>query len=332
MNGICTLGNDYVYDQIIALINSIEAIYGQTMPICIYPYDERCDRLQEFIKTRPQVQLYSDQAALHTWDTFVRAAWDAHPTARQRWHLIDDPTAYYRVGTHRRFCAFEGPFDQFIYMDADTVLVNSVDYIFAALQRHDFVTYDFQYKDPTHVYDVDSAKLNELFSQGRIKTEIFCSGFYASKKGIFDGLRRDALLRSLQSGDAAALYPMAPDQTLLNYMVMKSGLPAMNFALDLAADQKTGCCATSPAFTTQDGLVYDGENQLTYLHYIGISSKVFARLCEGENVDFPYRDVFLHYRYLQAPEQRPQFKGKAKAYDQPLNLSQRLFRKLGWAS
>jgi hypothetical protein len=332
MNGICTLGNDHVYDQIIALVNSIEAIYGQTMPICIYPYDQRCDRLQAFVQTRPQVQIYNNQASMQVWDQFVRAAWDAHPTARQQWKLTEEPTQYHRVGTHRRFCAFDAPFDQFIYMDADTVLVSSVDYIFDALKQYDFVVYDFQYKDPTHVYDVNSTKLNELFFSGRIQTEIFCSGFYASKRELFDQTQCSSLLRSLQNGDAAALYPMAPDQTLLNYMVMKSGVKSINFALSLPADQKTGCCVTSPSFTTKAGEVYDGSNLLTYLHYIGISSSVFTELCNGKNVDFPYRDTFLHYRYLHAPEQRPMLTGKARHYDAPASFSQRLMQKLGWAS
>jgi hypothetical protein len=328
MNGICTLGNDYVYDQVIALLNSIEAIYGQAMPVCIYPYDDRCDRLREMIKLRPQVQIYDHEPSIQAWDQFVREAWDAHPTARRQWNLVDAPTQYYRVGTHRRFGAFDAPFDRFIYMDADTVLIRSVDYLFDALDRYDFVVYDFQYKDPSHVYDINSPRLNALFPPDRIQAEIFCSGFYASKKNVFDLTRRTELLHQLQAGDAEILYAMAPDQTLLNYMVMKSGITAMNFSLTLPSEQKTGCCVTSANFTTQEGLVYDRGNCLTYLHYIGVSSQVFTKVCQGENIDFPYRDVFLHYRYRSDPSQRPALRGKPKPYQRSPHFSQRLFKKL----
>jgi hypothetical protein len=35
------------------------------------------------------------------------------------------------------------------------------------------------------------------------------------------------------------------------------------------------------------------------------SSNDFARLCQGEDVDIRYKDVFLYYRFLKQPEQMP---------------------------
>jgi hypothetical protein len=326
MNGICTLANDVVYDQLIALLNSIEAIYGQTMPVCIYPYDDQTERIAAAIKTRPNVQLYDDRASIERWEQFVRQIWDIHPTARQRWGN-SDPTYYHRVGTHRRFCAFDGPFERFLYMDADTLLLSSVDSIFTALDQQDWVVYDFQYKDPTHVYEVNAAKLNQVFGSERVATEIFCSGFYASKRNLFDQAARTKLLENLQNGEAEILYPMAPDQTILNYMVMKSGIASLNLALSLPATERTGNSVTSPHFEARDHLLFDHGKRLTYLHYIGISSKYFARLCTGENVDFPYRDIFLHYRYLHEP--RPQLSPVPQRYNAPPSLMQRMIKKVG---
>ncbi|MBF2050882.1 MAG: Npun_R2821/Npun_R2822 family protein [Leptolyngbya sp. IPPAS B-1204] len=326
MNGICTLANDLVYDQLIALLNSIEAIYGHTMPVCIYPYDDRVEKIAEAIRARPQVQLYQDRASIERWDQFVRQIWDLHPTARQRWGN-SDPAYYHRVGTHRRFCAFDGPFERFLYMDADTLLLDSVDSIFAALGRHDWVVYDFQYKDPTHVYEMGTAKLDQIFGLERVQTEIFCSGFYASKRYLFDQAAREQLLQALRNGDAEILYPMAPDQTILNYMVMKSAISSLNLALSLPASQRTGNSVTSPHFIERDHRLYDRGKRLTYLHYIGISSQWFARLCAGENIDFPYRDLFLHYRYLKEP--RPSFSTLPKPYNARPSLMQRVIKKVG---
>jgi hypothetical protein len=326
MNGICTLANDVVYDQLIALLNSIEAIYGQTMPVCIYPYDDQTERIAAAIKARPSVQLYDNRPSIEQWDQFVRQIWDIHPTARQRWGN-SDPNYYHRVGTHRRFCSFDGPFERFLYMDADTLLLNSVDFIFAALDQQDWVTYDFQYKDPTHVYEMNAAQLNQVFTPKRVETEIFCSGFYASKRNLFDQAARARFLESLQTGEAEILYPMAPDQTILNYMVMKSGISSLNLALSLPATERTGNSVTSSHFEARDHLLYDHGKRLTYLHYIGISSKYFARLCAGENVDFPYRDIFLHYRYLHEP--RPPLSPVPQRYNAPPSLMQRVIKKVG---
>lgn len=48
--GIYILANDVVYDQLIALLNSIEVNVGQKYPISIIPYDDRLERIQEEIK------------------------------------------------------------------------------------------------------------------------------------------------------------------------------------------------------------------------------------------------------------------------------------------
>jgi hypothetical protein len=330
MDGIYTLANDHVLDQTIALINSIEAIMGQGFPICIFPYDDHLEQLTEAIKDRPQVQIFADQAVLAYWDEQARRVWDCHPKAKVRWaKLTSDP--YYRFGTHRRFGAFSGPFDKFLYMDADTLLLDDVTPIFDRLETHDLVVYDFQHSDITHVYNDHSPKLLQVFPQARLDREIFCSGFYAAKRGTFSQGQLDAMIDHLQTDDEAdILYAMAPDQTVLNYWVMRSNLKVCNLAFDLPQNAITGCCVTSPHFEVRDNfLAYDRGNRLIYLHYIGLSSGLFRRVCnEGENIRFPYRDLFLHYRYLHAPETAVKLTGPATAYDAPLSLAQRFLRKL----
>ncbi len=327
-NGICTLANDVVCDQLIALLNSIEAIYGTQMPVCVYPYNDKTEKIAAEIARRPNVQLYDDRASIQAWDEFYQAVWDAHPNAQQCWKAKGFDTNY-RFGIHRRMCAFDGPFDRFLYMDADTILMNRIEPFFEQLDRADWVVYDFQYKDLSHVYNVSSPRLTEVFSQERIDSEIFCSGLYATKKGIFDRAKCEEVLAQLRSGEAEILYIWASDQTALNYMAMKSNLKLYNFALQLPKEQVTGCCVTSSHFEEKEHVLYDRGRQLTYLHYIGISSSAFTRLCAGKNLDLPYRDIFLHYRYLHEPEQQPNFSGKPQPYNPPPSLQQRVFRKLG---
>jgi hypothetical protein len=327
MDGICTLANDRVYDQLVALLNSIEAILGSEIPVCIYPYNDNTDKIAAEIARRPNVQLYDDQDSIQRWDQFFRDVWDTHPTAQQRWQEIGSHK-YHRFGTHRRFCAFDGPFDRFLYMDADTLLQGSVTPIFQLLNNYDWVVYDFQYKDLAHVYDVSSPKLLELFTPEQIKSTIFCSGFYAAKKGLFPQEKRDWLLTKLREGEAEVLYAMSADQPILNYMVIRGGIKSCNLALQLPNDEITGCCVTSYHFQEQDHILYDRGKRLTYIHYIGLTSDIFSQVCAGENLDFPYREIFLHYRYLHEPELRPNFQSKAKAYNAPPSLGKRILKKL----
>ncbi len=54
-NGICTLANDRVYDQLVALLNSIEANGGKDLPVCVYPYDDQTEEIAKLIAQRPAI-------------------------------------------------------------------------------------------------------------------------------------------------------------------------------------------------------------------------------------------------------------------------------------
>jgi hypothetical protein len=320
MNGICTLANDTVYDQLIALLNSIEVILGSNTLVCIYPFDDQIQQIKAEIVNRPNVFIYEDSSSIQRWDKFMEAA-APERLNRQKFRLY---------GAHRRFCAFDGPFEKFIYMDADTLVMNSLDAVFQKLEESDFVVYDFQFRDPTKVYNVQSPKLIQVFEQNRIDSEIFCSGFYGSKQGLFDQNTRNWLVAELKSGDAEILYAGAGEQPLLNYMVMKTGMNSYNFACSLPDGEKTGCSVTSEHFEVQDNILYDKGNRLTYIHYIGVPPDLIRRVCAGENIEFPYRDLFLHYRYLREPSKRPIFTEPLKSYADisAPNLLQRVLGRL----
>jgi hypothetical protein len=319
MNGICTLANDYVFDQLVALLNSIDVILGSETPVCIYPFDDQTQRITNEIAKRPNVFLYDDQESINRWDQFMLAA--APERLNRSKHRL--------YGAHRRFCAFDAPFDKFIYLDADTVVMNSLASVFEKLDNYDFIVYDFQFKDVSKIYNTNSPKLLEIFEQKRIDTEIFCSGFYGAKRGIFNREQRDWLISRLQSGEAEILYDGAGEQPLLNYMVMRSNLAIYNFAQQLPDSEKTGCSATSKHFEEREHILYDKGNRLTYLHYIGVPPNINQAVCAGENIEFPYRDLFLYYRYLHEPDKRPVFKKPPQRYDAPPpNILTKALRKL----
>ena len=53
------------------------------------------------------------------------------------------------------------------------------------------------------------------------------------------------------------------------------------------------------------------------------------KICQGENIDFPYRDIFLYYRYYHNPENLPKFTEKAVYYQQQSTLTKKILKKLG---
>ena len=294
MNGICTLANDRVFDQLVALLNSIESNISPDIPVCIYPFDHQLDRIRNEILNRPNVMIYDDRASIQRWDDFMQRI--APERLSQKLRLY---------GAHRRFCAFDAPFDRFIYMDADTLAMSPMTHIFEQLDHHDWVVYDFQFLDPSKIYDVNSPKLYDIFSKERVGKEIFCSGFFASKQGLFDAEQRESLIAQLLAGDREILYAGAGEQPVINYMVMKSGIKSCNVAQLLPYGESTGCSVTTKHFKERNHVLYDRDLRLTYLHYIGVKPERMKQVSNGENVDFPYRDLFLHYRFLHEPEKRP---------------------------
>lgn len=328
--GIYTVANDGVYDQLIALLNSIEVNVGSDIPVCVIAFDDRVEKVSEEIAKRKNVTLLNDPKLFKPWEDFSLQVWQTHPTALKSWEE-QGIKGVRRISMNRRYYAFdnESPFEKFAYFDADVLVLDSLDKVFESLNKNPLVVYDFQFKDPTHIYNVNSDKLYQVFSKERIESEIFCAGFYAGQRGLLSPGKRDEILSNLASGEAEILYPSAPNQSVLNYMLMRSDVPIYNLARELPQDKITGNAVTSKHFVYKDNLLYDKGNRLTYLHYIGLSSSLFSKVCNGENIDFPYREIFLHYRYLHEPEKRPKFTKKAKAYNAPPTFQIRLMKKLG---
>ena len=303
IDGIYILANDVVYDQLVALLNSIEANGGRKIPICILPYNEQLDKVKVEITSRDNVTLFEDSDSIAYWDNFATQIWKNYPRAQKTWREWGFPELY-RLPMHRKLCAVDGPFDRFIYFDADTLLMGPVDHIYEKLDAYDWVVNDFQYKsDLKFIFDGLPEQMQQVFNLDNLQSKVFCAGWFATKKNIFSPAIRADFLGKLIAGEAEVMCCLGPDQSLFNYMVLKSGIPYYNFAFH-DCKQSTGNHWSSQ-FDVVDNVLYDQGRQLTYLHYMSINSSNFTQLCVGEDVNIPYRDVFLHYRYLKSPERRP---------------------------
>ena len=328
-DGIYTLANDAVYDQLVALLNSIEANAGRDFPICVIAYDDRLEKVRAEIADRSQVILLENSAILQRWRDFSLRVWQTHSAALQKWKA-KGISGVYRLSCNHRYAAFDpdAPFDRFLYLDADTLLLDSPKVFFESLDRHDFVTYDFQFKDPSHIFNLQSEILGQCFSSEQLN-QIFCSGCFAAKRGLFPDWQRDRLIRQLASGESEVLYLAAPNQSVLNYMTLRSKISIYNLALHLPEAVRTGNSVTSTHFEQRGMQMFDRDRRLTYLHYIGLPTAIFQKACQGENIDFPYRDLFLDYRYLHQPNLRPNFRQPLRHYNAPPSLSERFLRKIG---
>lgn len=302
--GIYILANDVVFDQLVALLNSLEVNGAKDIPVCIIPYDDKLNKVRSYISPLNNITLFENSASIDFWEDFATQVWTSHQKAQQVWQAKGWQPVHC-LGMHRKFCCFDGHFDKFVYFDCDTLLMGSLDCIYQKLDEFDWVANDFQYKsDLNYVFDLSSEKLPQIFNIETWQSQIFCAGWFASKKSILNRTNSAKLLEKLTSGESEILSLRGTDQPLFNYLVARSGISFYNFAYR-QPEQVTGNHWSSQ-FDIIDFVLYDRGKRLTYLHYMSISAAKFARLCAGEDVEIPYRDVFLHYRYLKLPEKQPQ--------------------------
>ncbi len=302
-NGIYILANDGVFEHLVALLNSLEINGAKDILVCIIPYDDRLKKVRVEIATRHNVTLFENTDSIQFWEDFATQVWKSHAKAQKIWQ-VKGWKPVHCLGMHRKFCCFDGPFDKFVYFDCDTLLMGSLDYIYRKLDEFDWVANDFQYKsDLNYVFDLLSQKLADVFNLERLESQIFCAGWFASKKGVLNRHNSAKMLEYLTSGESEILSLRGTDQPLFNYLVARCKISFYNFAYS-QPEQVTGNHWSSQ-FDVIDYVLYDKGRRLTYLHYMSISAAKINRLCAGEDVEIPYRDVFLHYRYLNSPQTQP---------------------------
>lgn len=143
--GIYTLANDKTYDQLVALLNSIEVNVSPDIPICIIPYDDKLELVKQEIQSRKNVTIFDDPEALQRWDDFVNQVWDAHPRAKES--KLNRP-GWYKGFVHRKLAAFDGKFEKFVFYDADSLAMKHLNDVFAKLNSYDLVFDDWEHAKP----------------------------------------------------------------------------------------------------------------------------------------------------------------------------------------
>ncbi|HBE19207.1 MAG TPA: methionine synthase [Cyanobacteria bacterium UBA11149] len=307
--GIYTLANDVVFDQLVALINSIEVNVSPDIPVCIIPYDDRLDKVKQEIASRPNVTIFDNWESIQRWEDFAQEVWvtkakfTKNKLSNSRWY-----------GGHlqRKFVAFDGIFDKFVFYDADSLAMKPIDDIFEKLKTYDFVFDDWEHKKPNPVAALNISVIEKsgLFQEADIRPKLHCGSFWGSKQGFFDPnelLRLRELL--IDKGEVKWINGNGwwDDSFLFNYMTLRIDASLFNFTLSSNPQERTGNCADADPFVNIDNVLYneEGLKPIHRLHYMNYSSKDFARLCQGEDVNIRYKDIFLYYRFLKQPDKIP---------------------------
>lgn len=318
--GIYTLANDAVYDQLVALLNSIEHNVDKDTPVCVIPYDDRIERVNKEISNRENISIFKNRDSIEKWEKFFNYIWESHPAAKKK---LKHGLQYAGGHIHRKFCSFDGDFEKFVFYDCDELAMKPLDDIFKKLDKYDFVFDDWEHKKPSLTVSLDFEYICQKkgIEEDKIRPLIHCDNFFGSKRGLFSVNDLAALEKSLiEDGDINFLrnHVWWDSATLFTYMTMWTKRPVFNFTQSPQAIDRTGNYIKGNPFVNIDNVLYneEGNKPVHRVHYAGYPSYLFKYLSEGIEVGISHQDVFLYYRFMKNPEKMPKklksfyFRGK----------------------
>ena len=243
--GVYFSANDKVYNWTIAFLNSYRT-FNPDLPLILIPFNHQCDRLLQ-LQEKYNFELYNDDASFSSLEAIGKA-----------FELGHTPTGPYWF---RRYAAFWGELDRFMYLDARQVVLANLTPLITALDQFNF---DFLHYDCAinQVYQPGEFR-QQLLRQGRGRG--FLSGLWASRKGLFS-------LEELETlGEAALkirdqLNPRNTDQAFINYCCDMKPVVYGHFA-----EVMGGICQN--AWARQTGQIYQQHGKYYLWDYGGLDHK-----------------------------------------------------------
>jgi hypothetical protein len=278
MNGIYFLANDRVRELVIPFLNSVRTV-EPTRPLCLIPFDDDYHEIEGFAKTY-NFTIWSDAYALARCDAISR-----------RFHKSV-------TGQYRKLVAWEGPFEEFAYIDVDTILLASLDRVFPLLSKYDAITGTSNMESIKRFVWRDNA---ESVFPGLDTTYSANTGFVLSKRGVLtlqDAEKKANLAQPFKEYMALE----CTEQPFLNYLLVTSGRRYTSLS---EIRKKHGRAASSEQEIPGevwggrfDEVLHGKGSSTLFVHWAGIWR-------EGAN---RRNDRWRHFRYMR-DESHPEGEG-----------------------
>jgi hypothetical protein len=162
--GIYILANDRVLELAIALLNSIRVV-DSTLPMCLIPFDDDSVQVKRYA-ARFGVAIYDDRDLLLQFDDLSRRL---HGKV---------------IGQYRKLAAWFGDFEEFVFIDVDTVLLISLRNTLSLLNEFDYVAGHSDFPWIRRWTWRDSAYGESGLTRAQIDYAAN-TGFFVSRRGLF---------------------------------------------------------------------------------------------------------------------------------------------------
>lgn len=254
--GVFFSANDRVLKWTIAFLNSFRQ-FNPDLALYLIPFNEDCEQLFA-LKEKYQFEIYTDP-------TFERLEKIGHDF--ELGHTDYGPYWF------RRYAAFWGPLDEFMYLDGRQLILTDLSEIIAAPKKYgyDFMFYDCAIDQVYEPGTVRQSFLHKGMGRG------FNSGRWAAVKGVFT-------MEEFEEMGAAAinvrdqLNPRNTDQAFINFCCDTKGIKSAHIAEVLGGYCQEGWAGQRGQVFEENGGYYlwdhgglEHKKQFFLLHWGGIS-------------------------------------------------------------
>lgn len=271
--GVYFIANNHVLDMAIAFLASFRC-FNSDIKLCLIPYDDKFDQI-EALQSEFGFEIYRDQDVLKACDD------------------ISNQFHGHTVGAYRKLAAWTGPFDEFLYIDIDTIVHDSVDFVFDQFQEADILTSHSNNADTRKWVWKDSIDGPTVGLSQKQIAYAANTGFIVCRKASMDfSWMQSRVAAGLKIKDDMELGCM--EQPFLNYLIVTSGNSYSSFGcIELDWEFPRELWAGTPGAKLVDGeLKSPWGGPVLFIHWAGVWR---AR----ESLDeMPYRDLWLHFRNM----------------------------------
>jgi hypothetical protein len=297
IRGVYFLSNDKMLELTTAFLNSFRR-FNPDIPMCLIPYNSDYKKTAE-IGDIYNFSVLTDNKILDACDKLSFSFYG---------HIS---------GSFRKLAIWEGPFDEFVYIDTDTVVLNNIEFSFKLLSDYDFITsHAFLPSIRKFVWKESIYEANVL-SEEQISYSANTGYIISNKKALSLDTAGKKLDAALEIKDHMELF--CGEQPFLNYLFVTSGKYTSLLTLyNMKYDQKLPLeiwAGIKFGVVSRGKISFRFANyQILLVHWAGIYRlndfekwfydkvyKLFNIKKEIPKVSFfmPYKRLWNYYRYLK---------------------------------